>query len=90
MGQDPSRTVSEIALIRDRLDDELDALAATLPPVDVLVRRAVLAAAAGALVVLGLWYAGHRARLGRQERRVKRLVREAIAEHEAGDRGGRS
>lgn len=75
-----TRTVSEIQAIRARLDDRFDALAATLPPRDVVLRKLVVSALAGAATVLTLWYVAHRIRVRGEEERLKRLVREAVRE----------
>lgn len=83
MGENTAATVSEIEEIRGRLDAELDALQATLPPKDEVVRRLTYAAIGGAVTVLSLWYLGHRLRVRRQDRRIRRLVREAIEESRA-------
>lgn len=83
MGENTAATVSEIEEIRGRLDAELGALQATLPPKDEIVRRLTYAAIGGAVTVLSLWYVGHRLRVRRQDRRVRRLVREAIEESNA-------
>lgn len=80
MDQESARTVSEIQAIRTRLDDEFDALAATLPPRDEVVRKLVVSALAGAAVVLTVWYLAHRFRVRGEEKRLKRLVREAVRE----------
>lgn len=83
MGQSPDETLREIAAIRDRIDGELDALGDALPPTDELVGRIVIALAAGVGTVLGLWYLAHRMSRARQDRRVKRLVKQALAEYRA-------
>lgn len=81
MGQDPDETLREIAAIRDRIDGELDALGRSLPPTDEIVRRLAVGVAAGVVTVLGLWYLLHRIGRARQDRRVKRLVQEALREY---------
>ncbi len=80
MGQDPDETLREIDAIRDRIDGELDALGAALPPTEEIVRKLAIGLAAGLATVLGLWYLGHRISRARTDRRVKRLVREALRE----------
>lgn len=80
MGQDAAATVREIQRIRHRIDADLEELSEALPPGNEVVGRAVVAAVAGAVVVLGLWYLAHRLKVGRSERRVKSLVKEAIRE----------
>lgn len=80
MGQSPDETLREIAVIRDRIDGELDALGEALPPTDEMVRRLVVGAVIGAVTVLGAWYLLHRIERARHERRLKGLVREALHE----------
>jgi hypothetical protein len=80
MGESSSETVKEIEEIRARIDADIDALAASLPPKETLVTRFMLAALGGAILVLSLWFAGNRWKTRRQERRIRRLVRDAIDE----------
>jgi hypothetical protein len=80
VGARTAEKVREIEEIRGRLDAEIGALAATLPPKDEVVRRLTGAAVGGAVTVLTLWYLGHRMRVRRQDRRIRRLAREAIVE----------
>lgn len=82
MGADPAGTVSDIEETRRRIDAELDALEAVLPPRDEVVRRLTYAAVGGAIAVLSLWFVGHRLKVRRQDRRMRRIVREAIGEAE--------
>lgn len=81
MGESPDETLREIAAIRDRIDHELDALGDSLPPTDELVGRLAIGLAAGVLAALGMWYLVHRLGQAREDRRLKRLVREALREH---------
>ncbi len=85
MGQDPAATVREIERIRHRIDADLEELSEALPPGDELVGRAVVAAVAGVVVVLGLWYLVHRLKVGRSERRLKSLVKDALRELDGAD-----
>lgn len=80
MGEGPARTMREIDEIRDRIDAELDELGEALPPAETLLRKAVLAAVGGATTLLTLWFIVHRIRIRLQDRRVRRLIREAIEE----------
>lgn len=78
MGADPAATVKDIEETRRRIDAELDALEAVLPPRDELVRRLTYAALGGAVAVLSLWFIANRWKVRRQDRRIRRIVQEAI------------
>lgn len=80
MGESAAQTVREIEAIRDRIDEDLDALGETLPPPETLKKQAMLAAVGGVVAVFSLWYLSHRLRVRSEDRRVKRLVKEAIEE----------
>lgn len=80
MGPDATATVDEIREIRQRIDGRLEALEASLPSRGVLVDNLALAALGGAAATLVGWYILHRWRLRRQDKRVKRLVREVLDE----------
>lgn len=80
MSQGPARTMREIDEIRHRIDAELDELGEALPPVETIRRKAALAAVSGAVTLLTLWFLAHRLRIRLQDRRVRRLIREAIEE----------
>lgn len=84
MGESPAQTVREIEEIRDRIDSELDALGEALPPTETLVRRVAVAAVGGAIAVLSLWFLTHRVKVATQDRRLKRLVRQAVEEANSG------
>lgn len=80
MGQGTARTMREIDAIRHRIDAELDELGEALPPAETIRRKAALAAVGGATTLLTLWFLVHRLRIRLQDRRVRRLIREAIEE----------
>lgn len=82
MGADPAATVKDIEDTRRRIDAELDALEAALPPRDEVIRKLTYAALGGAIAILSVWFLGHRVKVRRQERRVRRIIREAISETE--------
>jgi hypothetical protein len=82
MGADAAATVRDIEETRRRIDSELDALEASLPPRDEVMRKLTYAALGGAVAILSLWFLGHRMKVRRQERRVRRIIREAITESE--------
>lgn len=84
MGQDPDETLKEIAQIRARIDRELDALGEALPPTDELKKNLAVGLAIGLATMVGLWFVTNRLKHARQDRRVKRLVREALREHDRG------
>lgn len=84
MGESAAQTVREIDAIRDRIDRELDALGETLPPPETLKRQLALAAVGSVVAVLSVWYLGHRLKVRRQDRHVKRLVKDAIRELDGG------
>ncbi len=80
MSDGPARTIREIDEIRGRIDAELDELGEALPPAETLRRKAALAAVGAATTLLTLWFAIHRIRIRLQDRRVRRIVRQAIEE----------
>lgn len=80
MGESAAQTVREIEAIRDRIDGDLEALGETLPPPDTLKKQVAVAAIGGVVTVFSLWYLAHRLRVRAEDRRVKRLVKEAIEE----------
>ncbi|MDQ4129715.1 MAG: hypothetical protein M3133_01785 [Actinomycetota bacterium] len=84
MGESPAQTVREIEEIRDRIDSELDALGEALPPKETLIRRVGLVAVGGTIAVLSLWFLAHRVKVATHDRRLRRLVREAIEEANSG------
>lgn len=80
MGESPSETVREIEDIRRRIDHELDALGDSLPPKDEVVTRLALGATVGVVAVLGVWLIANRIRARRHDRRIQRVVRDAVQE----------
>ncbi len=80
MAEGTARTIREIDEIRDRIDAELDELGETLPPAETLRRRATFAAVGGAVTLLTLWFITHRLRVRLQDRRMRRIIRDAIEE----------
>lgn len=78
MGSNATGTMREIAELRDRIDADLDALSEFMPPREELVPRILMAAVGGAVTVLSLWFLGHRMKVRRQDKRIKRLVQEAV------------
>ncbi len=83
MGENTDQTVKEIESIRAQIDSDIDELAAVLPPREQIVSQLVVAGAAGVVVVLSLWFVARRRRTRKDERRIRRLVREAIDETRA-------
>lgn len=81
MGQDPDGTLREIAQIRARIDRQLDALGDTIPPADELKQDLATGLAIGLVAVVGVWFVANRLKRARQDRRVKRLVHQALREH---------
>lgn len=87
MSEGPARTMREIDEIRGRIDAELDELGEALPPAETLLRKAALAAVGAVTTLLTLWFTVHRIRIRLQDRRVRRIVREAIEEANGTPRG---
>lgn len=79
MGARSTRTVREIDEIRERIDSELDALEERLPP-EVIKRRALVVAGGIVLAVAGFWLVTRKVKSKAQDRRVRRMVREALEE----------
>lgn len=84
MGENSARTVREIADLRDRIDADLDALGEFLPPREEIAQRIVVAAVGGVVAILTLWFFGHRMKVNRQDRRIKRIVQDAVRELDRG------
>ena len=80
MGESATEKVREIEEVRDRLDAELDLLGQRIPPRDALVKRMAMAAAGGAAALFSVWFALHRVKIKLQDRRIRRLVAEALEE----------
>ena len=83
MGESATQKVREIEEVRDRLDVEMDALGQRVPWWDALVKRMAMAAAGGAAALFSVWFALHRLKIKLQDRRVRRLVVEALEEADA-------
>jgi cytidylate kinase len=80
MGESPAETVREIEETRQRIDDDLDALTAALPPKDEIVTRLALGAAVGVVTVLGVWLVASKVRQRRQDARIRKIVSRAVQE----------
>ncbi|MFN2557242.1 MAG: hypothetical protein ABR592_10320 [Nitriliruptorales bacterium] len=80
MSEGPARTMREIDEIRGRIDAELDELGEALPPAETLRRKATMAAVGAVTTLFTLWFVVHRIRIRLQDRRVRRIIREAIEE----------
>lgn len=80
MGSSSTETVKEIQEIRGRIDSDLDELGAVLPPRDEIVSQLAISALTGAVVIVSIWFIARRRRTRKEDRRVRRLVREALEE----------